>query len=93
MTNLSERNHMFRVLLGNQATLHVFKNEAMVSNNRANWKPRNIGGIDGIQSGMSAEQIWDIPYVRVDYFNKSATNIVSWSKCVKLGMDSDYFKA
>ena len=33
----------------------MFKNEALVSNIRANWKARNVGGIDGSQSGTSAE--------------------------------------
>ena len=39
----------------------LFKNEALVSNLRANDKARNIGGIDGSQSGMSTEKIFDIP--------------------------------
>ena len=65
-----------------------------MSNIRPNGKARTIGGIDGSQSGMSTEQICDIPHVGVGYFNKNAVaNILSWSKCIKLGMDLDYFKA
>ena len=90
MTKLSGGNHRFKVLLDNQA----YKNEALVSNIRPNGKARSIGGIDGSQSGMSTEQICDIPYVGVGYFNKNAfANILSWSKCIKLGMNPDYFKA
>ena len=76
------------MLLGNHATLHVFKNI------HPNGKACKIGGVDGSQYGRSTEQICDIPNVGVGYFNKTAVaNILSWSKCIKLGMDSDYFKA
>ena len=65
-----------------------------MSNIRANGRPRNIGGIDGNQSGMSTEQICDISNVGLGYFSKNAVaNVLSWSKCVKLGMDPDYFKS
>ena len=57
MTKLSAGNHIFKVLLDNQATKHVFKNEALVSNTRTNRKAHNVGGIDGSQSCMSTEQI------------------------------------
>ena len=57
MTKLSGGNNDFKVLLDNQATLHVFKNEALLSNFRPNGKAWTIGGIDGNQSGMSTEQI------------------------------------
>ena len=92
MTHLIGEHNMFKVLLDNQATLHVFKNEALVSNIRAGRKA-SIGGIDGSQSGMSTFKVCDIPYVGVGFFNENAvTNIISWSKCIKLGMDPDYFK-
>ena len=79
--------------MDNQATLHVFKNEALVSYIRPNGKASNKDGIDGRQSGMSTEQIGDIPYLRVSYFNKNAVaNILSCSKCIKLDMDPEYFK-
>ena len=43
---------------------------------------------------MSTEQIWDIPYVRIGYLDKNAiANILFWLKCIKLGMDPDYFMA
>ena len=64
-----------------------------MSNIRPNGTARNIGGIVGSQSGMSTEQICDIQYVGVGYFIKNeVANMLSWSKCVKLGMDPDYFK-
>ena len=57
-------------------------------------KSRNIGGIDGSQSGTSTKKMCDIPYVGVGYFNKNAVaDILFWSKCITLGMDPDYFKA
>ena len=58
------------------------KNETLVSNIRANDK-----------SGMSTVQIFDIPYVGVGYFHKNAVaNILSWLKCIKLGMEPDNHK-
>ena len=49
--------------------------------------------IDGSHSGMSTEQICDIPYVGVGHFNRNTVaNVLSWSKCIKLGMDLDHFK-
>ena len=38
---------MFKVLLDSQATLHVLKNDALVSDIRPNCKANNIGGING----------------------------------------------
>ena len=43
---------------------------------------------------MSSEQICDIPHVGVGYFNKNVVaKILSWSMCIKIGMDPDSFKA
>ena len=72
MTKLSGGNNCFKVRLDNQATLHVFKNEVLVSNIHPNDRARNIGGIDDSQSGMSTEQICGIQHVEVGYFNKNA---------------------
>ena len=42
---------------------------------------------------MSTEQICYIPYVAVGYLKKNkVANILSRSRCDKLGMDPDYFK-
>ena len=71
MIKSSGGNHSIKVLLDNLAALHVFKNKALVSYIRPNGKASNIGGIDGSQSGMSAEQICVIPCVGVGYFNKN----------------------
>ena len=46
MTHLFGEHNMFKVLLDNQETLHVFKNKALVSNNRAGRRA-SIGGIGG----------------------------------------------
>ena len=50
MKRLIGKYNMFKLLLDNQATLHMIKNGALVSN---------------ISAGMSAVQEWDIPYVGV----------------------------
>ena len=65
MTKSSGGSINFKVLLDNQATLYVFKKNSLVSNIRAKSKARTIGGIDGRRPGMSTEQIFDIPHVRV----------------------------
>ena len=92
MTHLAGEHNMFKVLLVNQATLHLVKNEALVSNIRAGRKT-SIGGIDVSQTSMSTVQVCDIPYVGVGFFNENAVaNIISCSQCIKLGMDPDYFK-
>ena len=94
ITKLSAGNHSFMVLLDNQATVHEFKSEALVSKICPNGETRNIGGIDGSHSGISNGQICDVPHVGVGYYLKNAgANILSWSKRIKLGMDLDYFKA
>ena len=56
MKHLVGEHNLFKVLLGNQVTLHVFKNKALVSNIRAGRKA-SIGGIDGSQTGMSTFQV------------------------------------
>ena len=52
LIKLRVETHTFEVLVHNQATLHVFQDEALVSNIWPNGKARNIGGINGSQSGM-----------------------------------------
>ena len=53
----------------------------------------SISVIDGSQIGMSTVQVCDIPYAGVRFFNKNAVaNIIAWFKCIKLGMDPNYFK-
>ena len=59
MTRLVGKRSMFEVHLDNQVTLHVTKNEALMSNIRVSRKT-NIGGIDGSQTGMSIVQELDI---------------------------------
>ena len=51
MKNFVSEHNMYKTLLDNQATLHVFKNEALVSNIRASRKV-SIDGIDGRRTGM-----------------------------------------
>ena len=54
-------------------------------------KKASIGGIDGSQTAISTLQVCDIPCVGVGFLNENAVaNIISWSKCIKLGMDPDY---
>ena len=69
VTRLVGRHNIFTVILDNQATLYVFKNEALESNIRANRKA-NTGGINGCQTGMSTVQVCAIPYVVVWFFNE-----------------------
>ena len=64
MTRLIGEQNMLKVLLDNHATLHVFKNEVLVSNIRAGRKT-SFGGIGGSKSGMSTIQVCDIAYVGV----------------------------
>ena len=52
MTRLLGEHTIFKVLLENQATLHVFKNNSLVSNIRAEGNA-SIGGIYGSQTGMT----------------------------------------
>ena len=52
---------MIKVLWDNQATLRVFKNEALVSNIRTGKKT---------SIGMSTVIVYDILYVGVEFFNE-----------------------
>ena len=75
MTRLVGEHKMLNVVLKNQATLHVFKNDAMVSDISSN-KKANIGGIDGGKTSMAIVQVCDISYVYVGLFNKNAVAII-----------------
>jgi len=59
----SGRLSMHEVLLDNQASLHVFKNESLVSNIVAMKHSKEIGGIDGTQSAMATEYKCTIPVI------------------------------
>ena len=84
---------LHEVLLDNQASLHVFKNDALVNNIVPMKQSKDIGGIDGTHSGMSTAYKCTIPGIGKGYFNRNAVaNIVSWSPCVKNDMNPDYFR-
>ena len=53
------RNNVFKAVLDNKATLHIFKNGHVVTNTRLSNKKTNIGGIDGTQAGVSTDQAFD----------------------------------
>ena len=87
ITWLVDEHNKFKELLVDQATLHVFKIEAMIS--KIGGKA-SIGGMNGNKTCVSTVQICDNPYVGVAFFYGKAANIDFWSTCIKLGIDSDY---
>ena len=89
MTRLIGEHNMVKVLLDNRVIRRVLKNETTVFNIRAVRKV-SIGGIDGSQSTFL---VCCIPNVGVGFFNENAVaTIISWFKCIKLGMDPNYLK-
>ena len=71
MSLLVCEHNMLKVLLENQATLHVLKNELLLFNISAD-KKASIRGIDGSQTGIPTFQVCGIAYVAVWFFNENA---------------------